>query len=148
MNRTVDHGGFTLIELVVVITILGILAAFAVPRFASLEVEARSAATMALEGSIRSAAALSHALWLAEGQPPTVTLEGQVITMTNGYPDETDIDSTLASIDGFVYDDSGSPGVFSKSNDGRKPIASCNVSYAAAAVPGAAPTIVLDTTGC
>ena len=50
MKRTVRHGGFTLIEVVVVITILAILAAFAVPRFASLEGQARLAATQALVG--------------------------------------------------------------------------------------------------
>ena len=45
MNIKKAQTGFTLIELVVVITILGILAAFAVPRFASLEGQARLAAT-------------------------------------------------------------------------------------------------------
>ena len=52
MNKRIQDG-FTLIELVVVVTILGILAAFAVPRFASLEGQARLASTQALAGSVR-----------------------------------------------------------------------------------------------
>lgn len=148
MHTTLKQDGFTVLELVVIITILGILAAFAVPRFDSLEVEARSGATTALGGSLRSSAALAHALWLAQGQPESVDMEGHVVTMANGYPNIATIDDTLADIDGFVYDDTGSTGVFSKSNDGVKPIANCNVSYMAATAPGAAPSITVDTSGC
>lgn len=148
MRNTIEQRGFTIIELIVVITLLGILAVFAVPRYASLEVEARSAEITALGGSLRSSAALAHAVWLAQGQPDTVTLEGRVIDMDNGYPSESAIDETLESIDGFLYDDSASPGVFSKTDNSFSPIPSCTVTYGAAPARGAAPAIHVDTSGC
>ena len=101
------QGGFTLIELVVVVTILGILAAFAVPRFASLEGQARLASTQALAGSVRSGASLAHALWLAQGDPSSaeVAMEGQPIRMTFGYPDAVTIEGTLVEYTGFELHD-------------------------------------------
>ena len=134
--------GFTLIELVVVITILGILAAFAIPRFVSLEVEARSAAIESLGGSVRSASALSHALWLAQGQPATVTVEGQTVNITDGYPTVADINLTLADTTGFTF----AAGVWQKT--GANTPANCSVTYTAPANPGEAPGVAVDTSGC
>ncbi len=86
MRKT--SGGFTLIELVVVITILGILAAFALPRFASLQTEARIAKMQAAMGSIKSAAAMAHSLQLAQqkSQNESVVMEDLTVVMSNGYP--------------------------------------------------------------
>lgn len=80
--------GFTLIELVVVITILGILAAIALPRYAALQTQARIAKMNGAAGAMKAAAALTHATQLTSNLAPgaSVTMEGQVISMVNGYP--------------------------------------------------------------
>ncbi len=53
--------GFTMIELVIVIVILGILAAVAIPRFINLSGEARQAATDGIAGSMAAAMAINYA---------------------------------------------------------------------------------------
>ncbi len=137
--------GFTLIELVVVITILGILAAFAIPRFANLETEARIAAVQGLAGSVRSGATLAHSLSLAQGIAvgASVTMEGQTITMANRYPTLTDIELTLLDTTGFDYD--ATTGLFTK--QGATTEATCSVTYAEAAV-NSSPTIGVLVAGC
>jgi MSHA pilin protein MshA len=149
VERKIEQSGFTLIELVVVITILGILAAFAVPRFASLEGQARLAATQALAGSVRSGASLAHALWLAQGDPSstTVTMEGNAITIANGYPNAATIDDTLVEYTGFALTAPGGTAVFTKTTPAGAPIANCFVTYTPAPANGA-PNVVVTPGGC
>lgn len=59
--------GFTLVELIVVIVILGILAATALPRFINLTNEARTAAVQGLAGGLRSAVSVAQARYFATG---------------------------------------------------------------------------------
>lgn len=136
--------GFTLIELVVVISILAILAAFAIPRFVSLEVEARVAATESLEGAVRSAAALAHAKALVTPGAASIDMEGQIINLQNGYPTNTDVALTLADDSGFNFTP-GPTSVWTKV--GANTPANCSVSYTPAPA-GGSPTIVSDTSDC
>jgi MSHA pilin protein MshA len=140
--------GFTLIELVVVITILGILAAFAFPRFAALETEARIAVVEGLEGSIRSAATLAHSMELVGA---AVTMEGNAITMVNGYPSgiAAGIPATLVDYTGFTPAYTvGPPAIAVFEKDGATTPANCSVSYTEPAAANNPPVISSTTGGC
>jgi len=78
-----------MIEVVLVIVILSVLAAFAVPRFADLRSAARDASLHGMVGTLRSTAALAHSMSLAQQLNPDdpIQMEGQSIAMLGGYPD-------------------------------------------------------------
>jgi MSHA pilin protein MshA len=83
--RRSAQAGFTLIELIVVIVILGILAATALPKFADLGGDARGATMKAARGSLEAVSAMVHGKFLIAATP-TVSLEGTEVGVTNGYP--------------------------------------------------------------
>jgi MSHA pilin protein MshA len=138
--------GFTLIELVVVITILGILAAFAVPKFIALDSQARVATINGLAGSVKSAASLARGMSMATGNTATVTMEGSPVALVNGYPDSTAAgipNAVNASSSDFTYTPGAAAGSWAKVGAPG----TCTVTYTPAPA-GGAPTVVTNVTGC
>jgi MSHA pilin protein MshA len=137
-----NQQGFTLVELVVVIAILGILAAFAIPRYASYTTEARIAALNGLAGSLRSGVAVVQARYIAAGQSasPVTMLDGTDVAVGTsgaemGVPTLVGIQNAV-KVDGFTYDNGTGVWNFPTA------VANCRVTYAATG------TVTVTTNGC
>lgn len=140
--------GFTLIELVVVIVILGILAATALPRFVNLTQDARIASVNGVAGGLRSAVAVSIARYMETGNPTATTIataDGTSVTVNaaTGIPTgaAVGIGAAMQSTDGYTVDYTTATAVtFRPANGGG---ATCQASY-----NGTTGVVAVSTGGC
>ena len=105
MRKMQKQQGFTIIELVVVILLLGILTATALPRFMDVTEEAHDAAVSGVLGGLSTGVGLFRAQWFGKGQPQAGKLvpgfgNGLLATNGSGYP--IGLDSTQTSISAIV----------------------------------------------
>jgi MSHA pilin protein MshA len=158
-NQMNKQKGFTLIELIIVIVILGILAVTAAPRFIDLQEDARESALEGVKAALQGGSQLVYAKAAIAGVQRSsvavdVVLSSGTISTIFGYPRAEDVASAAEvakfmdlSVGDFTVAAGGTTGTFTIALNGVGTAGNCWVLYTNATL-AAAPTIAVDSGGC
>ena len=147
--------GFTLIELIIVIVILGILAVTAAPKFINLQGDARTSTVNGLKGAVQAASSMAYSKAIIAGKDKvrsgTVTINGTSVALAYGYPAATSAGIALV-IDASSADWTGTATkttyVLTPAGMTSGATATCKVTYTQATSASAAASTAVDTSGC
>lgn len=143
------QAGFTLIELIIVIVVLGILAVFAIPKYVNFAKEGRIAVVNGMKGSVLSAVAMVHGIAQAKSACDDASVEingaGSGVDIVDCYPAATDdgIKAALSDTAGFTGTasiDQALGNIYTFKKDDND---SCSVTYVESTRE-----VNLDTSGC
>lgn len=142
------QAGFTLIELVIVIIILGILAVTAAPKFLNLQDDARKSAAQGVQAALQSASALVYSKAVLNGYetsagPISMAAPIDKVAVAYGYPTAATISEAVA-LDGLKVSGAVAANTITFAPSGKGD--SCSVTYKEVTVSNGTPTISL--VGC